>query len=87
MTKQLNKLTVFQRGGLMHFYLNLTMEECKRRNEEYIKNISPIQREQELEKELKIHEFNFVDEFEVWSSVGSDCNDFVSKLLRGSTLK
>lgn len=77
-----HKLHVFVRGGYYQFFLDLPLDECKKRDDERIAKLSDLQREQELQHELKTLDIDFEDYFYIWTSAGQDIQEFVDLCLR-----
>lgn len=79
-----NKLLIFRRGNLIDCYLNLPLEECKRRDAEKEKNKSPLQLDDEKNMPLEIQEQVFDDHFELWVFTGDELNELANKMLKAN---
>jgi hypothetical protein len=81
LTKQ-HKIHIFIRGTYYQFFLDVPLEECHKREERRIAELSDLQREQELKHELHTIEIDFDDFFYMWINAGQDINEFAKMCIQ-----
>jgi hypothetical protein len=76
-----HKLIIFKRGGHLQCYLDLSMEECQKRQAEFDKSKTEIEIEKDSEINLEIIELEFDDIFYLWTDSSEYLNDYASRVL------
>lgn len=77
-----HKVYILSRGRYFQFFIDVTIEECHRREEKRIAEMCKMERDHELKHELVITEIDFDDYFGVWMDAGKDINEMVNAMFQ-----